>query len=324
MTMLFNQFRWLHDNGILGINHRNTEFTLRYNSRRLYPLVDDKLRTKEIAQRHGLKVPELYAVVSETHQIRNIENILKNHKDFVIKPARGSGGNGICVIVASNGTLYRKAGGELLDAEALRFHFSNILSGMFSLGGQNDRAMIEYRVRFDPVFEHISYQGVPDIRIIVFNGIPVMAMVRLPTRDSGGRANLHQGAVGAGVDLATGRTLTAVMKNRLISIHPDTGSDISGIIIPYWDQLLRQAAAAKELTGLGYLGVDMVIDRNLGPLVLELNARPGLSIQIANQSGLLPRLKAIEKLETDEMTIESRVAFAKTHFPSSISRNGAN
>ena len=38
---------------------------------------------------------------------------------------------------------------------------------------------------------------------------------------------------------------------------------------------------------LGYVGVDIVLDANYGPMVLEANARPGLNIQIANNQGLL-------------------------------------
>ena len=36
----------LRREGILGINGRNARYTLKANPRRLYPLVDDKLRTK--------------------------------------------------------------------------------------------------------------------------------------------------------------------------------------------------------------------------------------------------------------------------------------
>jgi hypothetical protein len=37
-----------------------------------------------------------------------------------------------------------------------------------------------------------------------------------------------------------------------------------------------------------------VIDQLLGPLILELNARPGLNIQLANGEGLLHRLNTID------------------------------
>ena len=156
--------------------------------------------------------------------------------------------------------------------------------------------------------------GVPDVRIIVFLGVPVMSMVRLPTRLSGGRANLHQGAVGAGVDLATGTTLTAVWRNDVVEEHPDTGNKVSDVKIPGWQALLKLAARCYELTGLGYQGVDIVLDRDKGPMILELNARPGLAIQIANRSGLEPRLRIVEQRYRDLKTPESRVEFAQKHF----------
>jgi alpha-L-glutamate ligase-like protein len=185
---------------------------------------------------------------------------------------------------------------------------------MYSLGGQPDKALIEYRVQFDPVFEAISYQGVPDIRGIAFLGVPVMSMVRLPTRMSGGKANLHQGAIGAGIDIATGRTLTAVWRNAIVSEHPDTGNPVTGIKIPNWEKLLKIVAQCNELTGLGYIGVDLVLDKDKGPLILEINARPGLNIQIANRSGLLPRLKLVEQYHTELVNLNDRIAFSKHNF----------
>ena len=55
---------------------------------------------------------------------------------------------------------------------------------------------------------------------------------------------------------------------------------------------------ARDLAPLGYLGVDIVLDRELGPMMLELNARPGLAIQIANNQGLAPILQYAEKIGT--------------------------
>jgi len=300
--------------GILGINQRNADFTLKYNARRFYPLVDDKLKTKQLALKAGIAVPELYGVVEIERQIRDLPAFLERYPDFVIKPSKGSGGNGILVISGRAKAMYRKVNGLLMNTDELGHHVSNILSGMYSLGGQTDKALIEYRVEFDPVFEGISYLGVPDIRIIVFLGVPVMAMVRLPTRMSDGKANLHQGAIGTGIDMATGRTLSAVWRNDIIEEHPDTGNAVTGFIITDWDILLHLASRCFELTGLGYQGVDIVLDREKGPMILELNARPGLSIQIANQTGLLPRLRLIEEHAKTLTTVEDRVAFAKIWF----------
>jgi len=300
--------------GVLGLNRRNADYTLWYNPRKLYPLVDDKLRTKELALRAGIAVPELYGVVQGEYQLRNLPDLLKHCGDFVIKPAYGSGGDGILVISGRLKDLYRKQDGLLISHEELRHHAANVVSGLYSLGGQPDKALIEYRVLPDPLFETISYQGVPDVRVIVFLGVPVMSMVRLPTRMSGGRANLHQGALGAGIDIATGTTLTAVWGNDIVTEHPDTGEPVTGLRIPDWTDFLKLAANCCELTGLGYQGVDIVLDKKKGPLILELNARPGLNIQIANRAGLLPRLKSVELNHRSLHGVEERVAFARTHF----------
>ncbi len=306
------QFRRL---GILGLNQRNAEYTLTYNKRKLYPLVDDKLKTKALALAAGLSVPELYGVIRSEYQIRHkLYDVLGAHPDAVIKPSKGSGGNGILVLAGRFRDRYRTVGGAILESEEVGYHVSNVLSGMYSLGGQPDNAMIEYRVQFDPIFERISYMGVPDIRIIVFQGYPVMSMVRLPTRDSNGRANLHQGAIGAGIDIATGETGSAVWKNMIVDEHPDTYESVRGLTIPHWDQLLKLASGCFELTGLGYMGVDIVLDKIRGPLILELNARPGLSIQIANQKGLLPRLEWIEQHADLVRSVDERVAFSKEAF----------
>jgi alpha-L-glutamate ligase-like protein len=311
---MFRLARRLADLGIMGINRRNAEFTLAHNPRRYYPLVDDKLRTKELAVAAGIPVPELYGVVQSEYQVRYLPLWLKDREDFVIKPAHGSGGEGILVIAGRAHANFRTVAGLLMTPEELNHHVFNILGGLYSLGGQTDAALMEYRVRFDPVFDHICYQGVPDIRIIIFLGVPVMAMLRLPTRASGGKANLHQGAIGVGIDLATGATLKGVSRQGIVSEHPDTGNSIRGLVIPHWETLLTIAARACELTGLGYLGVDLVLDQDLGPLLLELNARPGLAIQIANAAGLIQRTNLVEQHRQELPTVPDRLAFARRHF----------
>jgi len=312
---MFELARKLGEIGVLGLNRRNADYTLHYNQRRLYPLVDDKLRTKQLAEEAGMAVPELYGVVEAGHQLRHWSDLLKGHSDFVVKPARGSGGEGILVISGRLKDMYRVTNGELASQSELNYHVLNILSGIYSLGGLPDKALVEYRVRCDPVFDAVTYQGVPDIRIVVFLGVPVMAMVRLPTRMSRGKANLHQGAIGSGIDMATGKTLTGVWGNDIVTEHPDTGMKLTDLKVPKWERLLHLASRCYELTGLGYQGVDLVLDRDRGPLILELNARPGLNIQIANHAGLLPRLKVVEQLRERLHSAEDCVAFSQERFP---------
>lgn len=312
-TQSFDWLPWrrLRALGIMGMNERNGDFILRYNPRKRFPLVDDKRQTKSLALAAGIAVPDLYAVVEIEHQIAELRQSLAAYEDFVVKPAHGSGGEGILVVVGRANDGYRKASGSLTSEEDLGHHISNILSGMYSLGGLPDCALIEYRVTFDPIFSEVSYLGVPDIRTVVFRGVPVMAMVRLPTRASDGKANLHQGAVGVGIDIATGCTFKGVWHEHLVDQHPDTGGIIEGLQIPRWDEILGLTARCHDLVGLGYLGVDIVLDRQLGPLMLEMNARPGLSIQLANRLGLLNRLRRIEAMPSLPAAIEERVAMAK-------------
>lgn len=287
----------LRQAGIVGMNARNGDYIAKYNARRLYPLVDDKLQTKTLAQKANIAVPELYGVMHIQHDIQQLTDLVATRPNFVVKPAHGAGGDGIVVIRGRQGGEYVRASGVPISHGALEHHVSNILSGMFSLGGLPDQAMVEYCVDFDPVFEPITHHGVPDIRTLVFRGVPVCAMVRLPTRESDGKANLHQGAVGAGVDLRTGKTIAGVHHNAPITHHPDTGARLADFQIPHWPRLLEVATRCYELAPLGYLGVDVVLDRQHGPLVLELNARPGLSIQLANGHGIAADLKRIAALD---------------------------
>lgn len=314
--MIFKTYRKLTKQGILSINQRNKDFVLKYNTREFYPLVDDKLQTKRLALQANIAVPKLYAQIETEHQIKKINQILEPFSDFVIKPAHGSGGDGILVISGRLGNRYRLINGKLLSQQELSYHLSRLLSGAYSLGGHHDYAIIEQRVVIDPVFNNISYQGVPDVRVITLLGYPVMSMLRLPTRSSGGKANLHQGAIGAGIDIFSGLTLNAVSQNDIVDFHPDTLQPTSKVQIPYWNEILEIAAGCYELTGMGYLGVDIVIDAIAGPLMLELNARPGLNIQIANQEGLVHRLRLIEKHAASQPheAILSRINFSKENF----------
>ena len=179
--------RKIRDKGIMGMNQRNADYIMYYNPRKLYPLVDNKLITKTLASKNGISVPTLYGVIEIQHEIHELEKLLSEHQQFVIKPAHGCGGNGILVITSRMNLRFQKSDGELINIDSIEHHVSNILSGMYSLGGVPDKAIIEYCVQFDPFFEHIIYRGVPDIRIIVFRGVPVSAMIRLPLESLMGR-----------------------------------------------------------------------------------------------------------------------------------------
>ncbi|MDQ2076807.1 alpha-L-glutamate ligase-like protein [Marinimicrobium sp. ABcell2] len=303
--------------GMLGMNCRNRDFIGRYNPRHLYPLVDDKLKTKLLAQQHQLATPSLRFVVREQHAINHIERELQDLEGFVLKPSKGAGGKGILVIVGRHGENFIKSSGAEIGIEDIRRHMTNTLAGLYSLAGAPDVVIVEDLIEFDDVFEGYSHEGVPDIRIVVFRGYPVMAMLRLATHASDGKANLHQGAVGVGLDIANGRCRKAVQFGQPITLHPDTKKPLDQICISDWRQLLVLASGCYDMTGLGYMGTDIVLDRSRGPQLLELNARPGLSIQVANGMGLLPRLRHLESLKEGlHKTPEERVDYVLNTFAS--------
>ncbi|MDY6890593.1 MAG: alpha-L-glutamate ligase-like protein [Pseudomonadota bacterium] len=296
--------------GILNMNRRNIDYIARYNDRGAFPLVDNKLLTKQAVAEYGVATPALLQVVREQHEIGHFMERVANFDGFAIKPAKGSGGKGILVIGSHRQGRFIKASGAEISLQEIERHLSNLLAGLYSLGGAPDVAIVEALVRSEPGLARHSFQGVPDIRIIVFKGYPVMAMLRLATRASDGKANLHQGAVGVGLDLATGRACNAVQFDRPLTHHPETGLALNSIAIEHWQHLLIMASSCHEAIGLGYMGVDLVVDAQRGPLLLELNARPGLAIQIANGKGLLPRLRAVEALRRPHLTPETRVEWA--------------
>lgn len=299
----------LRENGVLGMNARNYSIIAKYNSRRLYPLVDDKIQTKNLAMKAGVNTPKMLGVIEHQYQVKEALNSVVGHQEFVIKPAHGSGGKGVMLIKSYTDNKFTLASGKIVDYNDVYQHISNILSGLYSLGGQYDSALLEEMVHFSDVFKDYSYCGVPDVRIIVYKGYPVMAMTRLATAESGGRANLHQGAVGVGLDVKTGRSKFAVQHNIPIEIHPDTEADLRNIKIPQWKEHLLIAAKAYEMTGLGYFGADIVLDARSGPMMLELNARPGLAIQIANGEGLSKAIKAVDKDYPQGLDPQQRIEF---------------
>lgn len=289
----------LRDAGILGINRRNLEFIAENNPRIYYPRVDNKLLTKRICEANQIPIPSTYAVLKSHGEVYKFPKYIEGLTDFVIKPASGAAGRGIIVVAARSGEDFKSPSGKIITWSELRYHLSTVISGLYSLGGKPDEVIVEQRIISHHALVKVTVGGTPDIRVILYQGVPVMAMVRLPTTESGGRANLHQGAIAAAVDLSSGVTFGGVCKNRKISWHPDTGEPIAGLLIPGWKNLLTAAMKLGDVLEMGYVGIDFVIDANDGPVVLEANARPGLAIQVAHGQGIIKRLEYVGKQDVD-------------------------
>lgn len=311
LLSMVRRARQLQQAGVLGINRRNLEVIFPSNPRRNYKRVDNKLLTKSLCLEHDIPVPALFGQASSNFELRQLREVFVERQTFVLKPSRGAMGNGTFVIRSYEDGVFRRAGGSFMTEGELLYHAAGILAGLYSLGGRPDACMVEEMLTTHHALTPISTDGVPDVRVILYRGIPVMSMMRLPTKLAGGRANLHQGAVGVGVDLVTGKGTHAILRNRPIERHPDSNELLIGREVPAFEQILDICMRAADISGLGYVGADIVVDEHKGPVVLELNARPGLSIQIANHAGLMPRLRAVEERAREGMSTAERLALGR-------------
>ncbi len=297
---------------LLGLNARNLAYIRPYNKKKSKRLADDKISSKRVLRKAGIPVPKLLARIKSVEELESFD-WTSLPATFALKPNRGFGGGGILVVygrkkiskkflqtdlVETPDPVWIKSDGSKVTVQDLKNQIRNILDGAFSLSNMPDTAFFEERLTLLKLFKPYAYKGIPDIRVIVFNRIPVMAMLRLPTKESGGKANLQQGGIGVGIDLISGVTTSAVLgEGKLIDYVPGTRMLLSGIRIPYWKEILLLAVKAQEISGMGFLGADVAIDRERGPVFLEINARPGLGIQVANLAGLRERLERIKGLK---------------------------
>lgn len=278
---------------VVGINRRNLTLVYPNNRRRDYPLADDKLLAKERFLAAGVPVPETLATCRGLFEVPTTVDALVGHGAFVIKPANGSGGGGILVVGEWDQVAgaWRRAGGRLLTPLTMARHLADIVFGVHS-NQLEDRAFVERRVSPHALFAGLWADGLCDVRVITLRARPIMAMIRVPTAESDGRANLHQGGLGIAIDLASGRTCRALHRGRPVTHHPESGAPLLGLDVPDWSAVLETARRAAAAVPLGYLGVDVVVDAEAGPLVLEINARPGLEIQNVLGLGLGEALAA--------------------------------
>jgi alpha-L-glutamate ligase-like protein/uncharacterized protein (TIGR02421 family) len=285
-------FNFFSNHGVLGLNARQLLYIKPYNPRKAVAFADDKLKTKAFLQARGVPTAKMYARIENRQQLKHFD-FAGLPDECVLKPNYGFGGEGIIILKGRKNGMFLEQGKRPIPEQELREHIEDILDGKFSVNGRQDSAFFEKILVADPSFAPFRPAGLPDIRIIVFNLVPVMAMIRIPTAESGGKANLHVGGIGLGIDMAKGVTTHAVQYNKPIKELPH-GASPSGIPIAHWEELLLISSRIQYITNIGYLAVDLTIDEEQGPVLLEVNARAGLGVQIANLAPLRARLERVE------------------------------
>lgn len=300
-------------NQILGMNARNFQYVSRHNSHANKKFADDKIFTKNFLSSRGIGVAKLFHVVRNHTQLTP-EFINSLPEKFVLKPNHGFGGGGIYVFLEKKKNKWITPSGEKFDRDAVYRHCIEILDGKYSISGVRDSVIFEEVLEPHQDFSRLTEAGLPDVRVIVFNRVPVLAMLRVPTDESDGKANMELGAFGMGIDLSTGKTTGAAYYSKFLKRLPN-GESTVGFEVPFWDEILLAASRAQHVTGIGFLGCDFVVTPT-GVKVLELNARPGLKIQVANRTPLKPRLKKIADLNI--VSPEDGAKIAKQLFASTV------
>ena len=300
---------------ILGMNARNQLYTA-LNSASAKRFGTSKYATKVLLENKGIPTARVFGILGTKEDINDFpwETMERN---LVIKPSNGNAGKGILILKRQEPDKqhWLDTFGRRVSLEEIKLHCADILEGQYSTYGATPNVIIEERVPIHSKLLKYAYKGTPDIRVIIFNRVPVMAMLRLPTPQSEGRANLHQGAIGVGIDMFSGVTTYGISgKGESITVLPESKRKVNGIKIPDWSRLLRIAIEAADAASLIFCGVDLFIHEEKGPLVVELNANPGLSIQLANHAGLrrrLDRVQDITVLNPDHGVKISQALFAE-------------
>lgn len=269
----------------LGMNLRNFLISA-YNPKASMLLAKDKSRTKRILSENGIMTPETIFEINELSEIEMLGNL---PDEFVIKPSKGSGGSGILVLTKKDDYFVDPAG-QKYSMKELIGHAKKILGGEYSGLAEKDTAIIEKRIFPSEKIIFKRAAGLPDIRIFCVNSVPVMSMMRYSTIESNGRANLSAGAIGLAIDIGTGKITKIHTKNKGVVISFEDIGIPKGYIVPKWEEIKSIAIKASKLSGLGIIGVDVVLDSDDNVMIIEINGRPGIEIQNINEKSLLDEM----------------------------------
>ena len=270
---------------VIGMNARNIHLVNPNNPRKYFQLANNKFLTKNWLQVNGFPCAKTIATIQSKFQISECFEKIKNIQSMVIKPSQSFGGKGILLLQEKTPEgNWLTPSKKIIKEENFKSHCTDILSGIFSNEGREETVLIEEKLmpndEFMPELKCLS-----DLRVICLKDKIVLAMVRIPTQKSGGKANLHAGGIGLGVDLKTGKITQAIQSGQKITHHPDNQFPLIGHQIPSWSQIVEKSNRLVQKFPLKYIGIDWALATPF-PQILEINSRPGLEIQNANGIGL--------------------------------------
>lgn len=305
----------MFDFWILSMNERNLNYIKKLNSASSINLADDKVETKLFLEERWISVPKTLAIISTKKQLAEFEISSIKEDFFVIKPVFWSKWQGILIVENLQDWTY-KIWEEIVSEDFLNDHMTDILNWDFSLNYWMDKILIEEKLIAWNWFEKFCNFGLADIRMIVYNLVPVAAMVRMPTALSGWKANLAQGWLGLGIEVGSWIINTLYINWKVYTKEfPMPYAHLKWFEIPFWDEILLASSQTQFFVNLWYLALDWVITETW-PKILEINARAWLEIQNVCLLPLKNRLDKIKDLKITEA--EKWVELAKSLFSAKV------
>jgi len=288
--------------GILWANKRYLKYIKPLNPKKEIKLADSKLKTKKLLENLDIPHPKLLDVIRNRKQLQQYDFSKFVNQEFVVKPNKWSKWKGImiCKIIPfgeNNEKYLIKASWQLLTEDEFKKHLADILDGRYSLTLGGDIILIEEKIEPSEEFKIFCKYWLADIRLITMNLVPIMAMLRYPTKASWWKANIAAGWIGFWIDIWSWK-IVSMYKDRKIyqKEFPSEYKDFKWKQIPYWDDILLYSSQIQFFTNIWYLGLDWTIAKN-GPNLIEINARAGMEIQLVNWEGLETRLRKVEDLK---------------------------
>jgi putative polysaccharide biosynthesis protein len=199
--------------------------------------------------------------------------------DLFIKPCTGRGGKGAEVVRFRDGLYHMKDGRAVAEQGLIETLLAR---------SRVRPLLVQPRLFNHPALSRINMNALSTVRVVTATGTDgrgrvIAAALRVPSNAESMIDNFHAGGIAAAVDLETGRLGQATDlgirgDSRWHSIHPVTGGQIEGLLVPDWPQLIDLAETAHgRIADRVVLGWDVAVLAD-GPCLIEANAFPDLDI----------------------------------------------
>ncbi len=279
--------------------------------------VGNKLLYTQLLTQLGIPTAQTQALVSAFRHagalpvLRDAEAVaefLRNDATYPLfgKPHHGSLSEGSVRIEACDGKTLRLGNGAQKDVNA----FAGEVMDRFPGGFLFQKALTPHSD-----MAQIAGPSIGCVRVVTANEgagpKPAYAVWKLPAPDAMSDNFWQTGSLLAHLDLSTGEVLSCIRGTGLcaeaLTIHPTSGEQVLGTMLPHWDATLKIAEDAHAVfPEFGICGFDIAVTAD-GPQIVECNDNPShMLYQIAAGRGaatsdLAPLWQAVADRQTKQV-----------------------